>query len=261
MRIGTATAGVLAASAVLLAATPTLAAASSPPTAPLCATSQLTGSLSGSNAGAGSLFVNLVLTNKSGSACHVKGYPGLSVLDAGGNQIGPAATYVTGQTAGTIVLQPGESASDTIHTGLGTGTGFCEPASTSVRVYPPGDTAALLITPGVLKACDHVFAVTPLAPGTDGNPEGSAGIVTTPTPTSISTASAVPASGTATSAPTAAAQVPVVPSGAPDTGVAPIAATTSHDTTTVLAASAGAAVLAGAFGVGFAVRRRSRARG
>ena len=59
---------------------------------PMCATSQLTGTLGGSDAAAGSLYRYLVLTNHSSTACHLTGYPGLSMLNAGGQQIGQPAT-------------------------------------------------------------------------------------------------------------------------------------------------------------------------
>ena len=57
----------------------------------MCTTSQLTAALGGGDAGAGSLFRYLVLTNHSGTTCHLTGYPGLSMLDAGGKQIGAPA--------------------------------------------------------------------------------------------------------------------------------------------------------------------------
>jgi hypothetical protein len=68
-----------------------------------------------------------------------------------------------------VVLRPGDTASDTIHTANGMGT--CEAASAKVRVYPPGSRQALTAD-AVLTICDGTFTITPLAPGSTGNPPG-----------------------------------------------------------------------------------------
>ncbi|MEE4540606.1 DUF4232 domain-containing protein [Streptomyces sp. V4-01] len=135
-------------------------------TTPMCATSQLTAGLGGGDAGAGNLYRYLVLTNHSATACHVNGYPGLSMLDANGRQIGAPATR--DERAHTqVVLKPGGSASDTIHTVNGQGT--CLPASVTLRIYPPGNTASLDF-PGQVTDCDDQFTVTPFTAGATGNP-------------------------------------------------------------------------------------------
>ncbi|CAG7646790.1 DUF4232 domain-containing protein [Actinacidiphila bryophytorum] len=133
---------------------------------PMCATSQLTAALGGGDAGAGSLFRYLVLTNHSSTACHLTGYPGLSMLDADGRQIGaPADRQPMAYSA--VVLRPGGSVSDTIHTVNQQGT--CLPASVKLRIYPPGNTAWLDF-PGSVTNCDNLFTVTPFAAGRTGNP-------------------------------------------------------------------------------------------
>jgi hypothetical protein len=142
-------------------ATPSTAAAT-----PMCATSQLTAALGGGDAAAGNLYRYLVLTNHSSTACHVTGYPGLSLLDAAGRRIGEPATRDP-RSYQAVVLQPGGSASDTVHTVNQQGT--CLPASVKVRIYPPGNTAWLDV-PGQITDCDDQFSITPLAPGTSGNP-------------------------------------------------------------------------------------------
>jgi hypothetical protein len=132
----------------------------------MCTTSQLTAALGGGDAGAGSLFRYLVLTNHSGTACHLTGYPGLSMLDAAGKQIGAPADRQPMSYA-PVVLRPGGSASDTIHTVNQQGS--CLPASVKLRIYPPGNTASLDFV-GSVTDCDHLFTVTPLAAGSTGNP-------------------------------------------------------------------------------------------
>ncbi|WP_052397487.1 DUF4232 domain-containing protein [Streptomyces sp. NRRL F-5123] len=133
---------------------------------PMCTASQLTASLGGSDGAAGSVYRYLLLTNRGATACHLTGYPGVSVLDADGRQIGaPADRSPMDYTA--VVLGPGEAASDTIRTANHLGT--CRPASAKVRVYPPGSRASLVI-PGELTVCDELFTITPLAAGRTGNP-------------------------------------------------------------------------------------------
>ncbi|MFD5061660.1 DUF4232 domain-containing protein [Streptomyces sp. NPDC058394] len=137
-----------------------------PGTSPMCTASQLTVSLGGGDAGAGNLYRYLVVTNRTSGACQVSGYPGLSLLDAGGKQIGAPATRDR-RTYAPVVLEPGGSASVTIHT-LNR-QGACLPSSAQLRIYPPGNTASLVI-PGEITNCDDLFSVTPFAAGTSGNP-------------------------------------------------------------------------------------------
>ncbi|MET7523376.1 DUF4232 domain-containing protein [Streptomyces sp900116325] len=137
-----------------------------PGASPMCTASQLTASLGGGDAGAGNLYRYLVLTNRTSGACQVSGYPGLSLLDADGKQIGVPATRDR-RTYAPVVLEPGGSASVTIHTI--NRQGECLPTSARLRVYPPGNTASLVI-PGEITNCDDRFSVTPFAAGTSGNP-------------------------------------------------------------------------------------------
>lgn len=138
------------------------------PATPQCTADQLTAALGGGDAAAGNLYSYLVITNHSNAACHVNGFPGLSMLDAGGRQIGAPATreQIAHQP---VILAPGEAASDTIHTIDQQGT--CLPTSASLRIYPPGSRASLVI-PGQLTNCDNLFVITPFAAGRTGNPAG-----------------------------------------------------------------------------------------
>lgn len=247
LAVGTA-ASAAAFAVAALGAVPAMAAPGAAParaTTPMCLTSQLSARLGGGDAGAGNLYRYLVITNHSRTTCHVTGYPGLSLLDAHGNRIGAPADRDRRSYA-PVVLRPGASASDTIHTANHMGT--CLPASTSLRIYPPGNRSSLVF-PGKVTNCDRVFTVTPFTAGTEGNPSnaGSGGVPTpVPTRSSVSTARPEPAPGR---------QVTAVPSGAPDTGVAPVASSGSHGTEVVGAAAAGGALVLG--GLGLAARRRA----
>jgi Protein of unknown function (DUF4232) len=245
---------------------------------PMCVTSQLGVGLGGGDAGAGNVYRYVVFTNHGRTACHLTGFPGVSLLDASGTPIGqPAARE--GSTYAPVVLRPGGSASDTLHTVNHQGT--CLPTSAQVRVYPPGNRAAAVV-PGRITVCYGTFGVTPLTAGTAGNPaavtasthDATPTPTATPAPTRSATAAPAPTrSPTATPAPTRSAgpvpeparsaapaptrQVPVVPSGAPDTGVVASGSASSghgNGTTTVAAGAAGGALAVG--GLGLALRRR-----
>ncbi|MFI1093418.1 DUF4232 domain-containing protein [Streptomyces sp. NPDC020917] len=242
MRSSSLAAGAAAVAIAALGVVPATASAAAPVRdatgTPMCATSQLTASLSGGEGAAGSLFRNLVLTNHSATTCHLTGFPGVSLLDAGGKQIGQPATREH-EGYQPVVLKPGGSASDTIHTVNHMGS--CLPTSASLRVYPPGNRASLVV-PAKIANCDNLFTITPMAAGSGGNPVGSGptgGSTPTPSPTG------------------SGSQVTAVPSGAPDTG---LAAGSSGGGGTPLALVAGGVVVAGGIGVAAARRRKSQAR-
>jgi hypothetical protein len=238
----------VAAAAIAAAACTAVPATASTPVSdasgtPMCATSQLSVAQTGGDAGAGNLYFYLVFTNTSGSTCHLTGYPGVSLLDGSGKQLGqPATREHPGYAA--VVLKTGASASDTIHTANQQGT--CLPTSKSLRVYPPGNTASVTV-PAQITECFNTFSVTPLAAGTGGNPSNSNPSPTTATPT---TQPSTPASG-------GGQQVTTVPSGAPDTGLA-AGSSGGNDTATIAAAAAAGALALGGLGTVAARRRRSR---
>lgn len=241
MRSSQLAAGAAAVIAVAVAgAAPAVASApvAKAPGTPMCATSQLTAAVGGGDAGAGNLYTYLVLTNHSGATCHLTGYPGVSLLDANGRQIGRPADRQPSRYA-PVVLKPGASASDTIHTVNHLGS--CLPTSARIRVYPPGNTASTVV-PGKIAICHGTFTVTPMAAGRNGSDP-----VDAPQPTRSATASARPGGG----------QVSAVPSGAPDTGLAATGGSGGPDLAVGLTA-AGAALVVGGLGAAAARRRGSR---
>ncbi|QMU67582.1 DUF4232 domain-containing protein [Streptacidiphilus sp. P02-A3a] len=277
MRMSTLAVGAMACTAVVLGSAPAMAASSDSAAAktPMCATSQLTASLGGGDAGAGNLYRFLLLTNHSHTSCQLDGYPGLSLLNAHGQEIGAPATFDHNFSYAPVTLRPGQAVSDTIHT-LNSGATSCQGTSTELRIYPPGNKAALVI-PGKVMLCGNLLSVTPFGRGTTGNPPDGTAVApisdtsSSPSPAATQTPSAAPTngpsasaapasggtgSGGASAAPTSAS-VGVVPSGAPDTGV-PVT-DSSSDTGLIAGACAIAAALFG--GLGLMLRRRSQARG
>ncbi|MFF7981906.1 DUF4232 domain-containing protein [Streptomyces sp. NPDC007901] len=101
-----------------------------------CHTSELTASVGGNNPGAGQENFPIVLTNKSGATCTVRGYPGAAFVDSSGTQLGPDPKRESGSTAGTVTLKPGQSA--------WAGLTFSNPEISGAKTATP---AALLVTP------------------------------------------------------------------------------------------------------------------
>lgn len=135
---------------------------------PRCQTSHLQGSLGQPDAGAGQLYVPVVLRNTSSATCHLTGFPGVSLLDAGGSEIGAPATRDPAATPQQVTLAAGASASAVLHTVNGGISGApCRAPSTQVRVYPPDETQALTFA-GVVEVCGDVFTVGPVVAGESG---------------------------------------------------------------------------------------------
>lgn len=131
-----------------------------------CPTEQLRGALGDSQSGAGQRYTALVLTNTGTRTCDLRGFPGVSLVDQNGTQIGtPAARE--GSEGPTITLAPGASASATLHTSAAGLGAPCDPASAQIRVYPPDNTAPLTIASSY-TACGGL-RVSTLVAGTAGN--------------------------------------------------------------------------------------------
>ncbi|MFI2206188.1 DUF4232 domain-containing protein [Streptomyces sp. NPDC020192] len=111
------------------ATTPTAAAGSR------CHTSQLSASVGRNDPGAGQENFPVVLTNSSGRACTLRGYPGAAFVGASGGQLGPDPKREPGSSV-TVTLRPGQSA--------WAGLTFSNPGVSGARTATP---AALLVTP------------------------------------------------------------------------------------------------------------------
>jgi hypothetical protein len=100
------------------------------------------------NSGAGHLFQELAFTNKSRSSCFIIGFPGVSLVDFHGHQVGQPAVR-DGAKGGTITLAPGQVASSDV--ALADPGVFdpsaCKPVQVAgLRVYPPDSFAAMFVS-------------------------------------------------------------------------------------------------------------------
>ena len=126
-------------------ASPTTTAPSGPPP---CQTADLTGALGAPNGAAGTIYYALTLTNKGSATCTLYGYPGVSfVTGSSGSQVGAPAERTGGATPAVVTVAPSASAHATlgISEAANYGTGCQITPVTGLRVYPPGQTAALFI--------------------------------------------------------------------------------------------------------------------
>jgi ABC-type transport system substrate-binding protein len=131
-----------------------------------CTTGQLKGSLGETQSGAGQRYTALVLTNTGSTECDLRGFPGVSLVDASGKQIGQPASR-EGAEGATVMIQPGGTASATLHTSAAGMGAQCDATSAQLRVYPPDNTESLMIA-AAYSACGG-FQVTTLVAGSAGN--------------------------------------------------------------------------------------------
>ena len=123
-------------------------------TTPNCTTSRLVLWAGDGEGAAGSVYRTLELTNQSGHACVLSGYPGVSAIDLHGRALGAPASRAPG-TRVRVTLQNGATARATLR--IAQAANFpaarCNrTAAAGIRVYPPGQTASKTI-PFPFDAC------------------------------------------------------------------------------------------------------------
>ena len=127
---------------------------STAPTTTACRTSSLAVSLGSPNGSAGATHYGLTFRNTGSATCTLYGYPGVSFVDSGGHQIGEPAQR-QGSSPTTVTVAAGASAFASIAvTDPGIPPCSGSTAAAQVRVYPPGETQAALVTaPSGLLVC------------------------------------------------------------------------------------------------------------
>jgi hypothetical protein len=122
---------------------------------PGCASRQLNARLANPSGAAGSVGYSLILSN-TGAPCTLYGYPGVSYVTAStGTTVGAAAQRDNVGPARTVTLATGQSAQALLieTDSLNYPQNTCQlTAVNGLRIYPPGQTAALFI-PQPNKAC------------------------------------------------------------------------------------------------------------
>ncbi|WP_410619250.1 DUF4232 domain-containing protein [Amycolatopsis sp. cmx-8-4] len=133
-------------------ATPSTSApapATSPTAAPvdngLCKSGDVKLALGQGDAGAGSLYRSLVITNASGKPCEIQGFPGVSYVGGtDGHQVGKDA-FREGTKGNAVKLNPGQSAAADIQfvNVRNFDSATCQPTEVKgLRIYLPQETAS-----------------------------------------------------------------------------------------------------------------------
>ena len=123
--------------------------ASAAPQSTRCHTADLSASLQDSGGAAGTYYRWVVLTNSSGPTCTVDGYPGVSLVDASGHQLGQPASRNPVRAPQVMTLHRNDSAYALVafpnHGNFPPGK--CSATqSANMRVYPPDELQSLLVT-------------------------------------------------------------------------------------------------------------------
>ncbi|GAA2175025.1 hypothetical protein GCM10009784_15760 [Arthrobacter parietis] len=120
---------------------------------------------------AGSVYRQIIFTNTASEECEITGYPGMSYVDAAGNQVGAPADREPAESA-EVILAPGESAVAPVKQTNAQNYGAdCELTDVAgLRVYPPNDTESLIVDQtGTACAAEDIVLMTvaptkPLSP-------------------------------------------------------------------------------------------------
>ncbi|OFO18475.1 hypothetical protein HMPREF3056_03095 [Corynebacterium sp. HMSC056F09] len=139
-----------------------------------CATSQLSAEIANEQGAAGSLLVDIVLTNTSGEECTLTGFPGVSAVTGNdGTQLGPAALRETSTEAATVTLAPGAQARAGLKiTNVGLlDAAACQPQDADgLRIYPPENTDSLYVAVPGLQGCAGEVDILSVQPITELSP-------------------------------------------------------------------------------------------
>lgn len=130
--------------ATTAATTPGSAAAA----AQRCKASALKASTDARGGGAaGSVYMQLILTNSGTAACHLKGFAGVSLTNGpGGQPIGAPARRDASAPVTDVLLAPGQSGTAVLRYTQARNYSDCVLApAAGFRIYPPEDTASLFV--------------------------------------------------------------------------------------------------------------------
>ena len=117
----------------------------------------------GNGAAAGSRSLSLVFSNNGDRECTLSGYPGVSLVNANGNQIGSPADRAASTNVKTVMLKSTQSTSAlvTYPVEANFDAGTCTDGATKLRVYPPNDVGYISVVSPITGWCPG-FQVGPV---------------------------------------------------------------------------------------------------
>jgi hypothetical protein len=143
---------------------------SAPAGPPGCLASALQPQLGASQGTAGTIYQVVVLTNTSGAACTLYGYPGVSfVTGVGGSQVGKPATKNPAVPKAVVTLAPGAKADLLLAIHDAGAIPNCQITTVDwLRIYPPGDFGSVYVqynTQACASRSRSLMSVTPVRAG------------------------------------------------------------------------------------------------
>jgi hypothetical protein len=96
---------------------------------------------------AGSVYMELILTNSGNASCHLKGFAGVSLTTGpNGQPIGAPAQRDSSAAVQDVLLAPGKSGTAVLrYTQAGNYPECTKTPAAGFRIYPPEDTASLFV--------------------------------------------------------------------------------------------------------------------
>lgn len=118
----------------------------------------------GDGGGAGTLNQLIVLTNTSKRICILGGFPGVSLVNDNGNQIGSPAVRAKNYAENKLTVNPGGQAKATVsfQDQGNFEAGICKTGASKLRVYPPNDTGYLSIASPIVTTWCPGFEISPM---------------------------------------------------------------------------------------------------
>lgn len=112
---------------------------------------------------AGTIAYDLILTNIGKRTCTMVGFPGVSLVNDNGNQIGTPAQRATNYAINKISLAPSAKAKAMafVSNEGNFDPGICHDGATKTRVYPPNDTGYLSVSTPITAWCPG-FQISPM---------------------------------------------------------------------------------------------------
>lgn len=116
-----------------------------------------------SDSGAGTLAYDLVLTNVGKRTCTLGGFPGVSLVNDNGNQIGLPAERTANAVEKKLTLAPNAKVKAVVSVSNSSNfsDGQCKEGATKFRVYPPNDVGYLSVAATVDSWCPG-FMISPV---------------------------------------------------------------------------------------------------
>lgn len=109
---------------------------------------------------------DIVFKNSGARPCTLGGYPGVSLVNDNGNQVGQPAERIAGYAEGVLTTIPGKSVKAILRISQSSnfGVGVCKDGAVKLRVYPPNDTGYISAVSPVSMWCPG-FTISPVVNG------------------------------------------------------------------------------------------------